>query len=251
MSLTRFYNILFLLLLQYNIQAQNNTAKGKVVYQIVSGPSIRTLEMFFNESSYFYGYNNTQDAKNLPTFKNKKYKSLQDSIADQSKIDAINLDIAKAPKQQWFGQMGDDTVTNSAFDNNLKSYCVQDVPGFVHWELQSDTITIEGLKCQKANGKFKGADYIAWFAKDIPVSVAPLQFRGLPGLILKVKNITNNVELSMVELEWPIKGIVNITSCAGTNFVSRDKMKTILEQQNGDALKLIESYKKDLKQVNK
>ena len=54
------------------------------------------------------------------------------------------------------------------------------------WKLTNETQTIIGYKCQKATCRFRGRDFIAWFAPSIPVKRGPWKFGGLPGLILKV-----------------------------------------------------------------
>lgn len=54
------------------------------------------------------------------------------------------------------------------------------------WEILPDTLTVKGFLCQKATCRFRGRDFEAWFAADIPISDGPWKFGGLPGLILKV-----------------------------------------------------------------
>lgn len=63
--------------------------------------------------------------------------------------------------------------------------CSENIP-VQNWELQEDTLTITGYLCQKATCRFRGRDYTAWFAPDIPINNGPWKFGGLPGLILKV-----------------------------------------------------------------
>lgn len=53
------------------------------------------------------------------------------------------------------------------------------------WELLPDTLTLLGYPCRKAVCRFKGRDYEAWFAPDIPRGEGPWKLHGLPGLILK------------------------------------------------------------------
>ena len=55
------------------------------------------------------------------------------------------------------------------------------------WKLTNETQTIIGYKCQKATCRFRGRDFIAWFAPAVPVKRGPWKFGGLPGLILKVQ----------------------------------------------------------------
>ena len=56
------------------------------------------------------------------------------------------------------------------------------------WKLTNETQTIIGYKCQKATCRFRGRDFIAWFAPAVPVKRGPWKFGGLPGLILKVQD---------------------------------------------------------------
>jgi GLPGLI family protein len=54
------------------------------------------------------------------------------------------------------------------------------------WEISDDTLTVIGYLCQKAECRFRGRNYTAWFAVDIPINNGPWKFGGLPGLILKL-----------------------------------------------------------------
>lgn len=54
------------------------------------------------------------------------------------------------------------------------------------WTLHNETMTILEHRCQKATCHWRGRDYVAWFAPDIPVKRGPWRFNGLPGLILKL-----------------------------------------------------------------
>ena len=55
------------------------------------------------------------------------------------------------------------------------------------WDLQEDSVkTIHGHECQKATCNFRGREWTAWFALDVPISDGPWKFSGLPGLIMEV-----------------------------------------------------------------
>ncbi len=56
----------------------------------------------------------------------------------------------------------------------------------MRWTLTDETQTILGHKCQKATCRFRGRDFEAWFAPDVPIKGGPWKFGGLPGCILKV-----------------------------------------------------------------
>ena len=59
----------------------------------------------------------------------------------------------------------------------------------MHWTLANDSQTILGHRCQKATCHFRGRDFIAWFASDVPFKGGPWKFGGLPGCILKVYDV--------------------------------------------------------------
>ena len=54
------------------------------------------------------------------------------------------------------------------------------------WTLGGERQTILGHQCQRATCHWRGRDFEAWFAPDIPVRLGPWTFGGLPGLILKL-----------------------------------------------------------------
>ena len=69
------------------------------------------------------------------------------------------------------------------------------------WEILPETKNILGYKCQKAKGKFRGREYIAWFSSDIPRSDGPWKFCGLPGLILAVQDTKGDFVFTCTAIE--------------------------------------------------
>lgn len=57
------------------------------------------------------------------------------------------------------------------------------------WRLiPSESVEILGYTCFKAETKFRGRTWYAWFAPDIPLNAGPWKLSGLPGLILKAED---------------------------------------------------------------
>ncbi|MDO4225233.1 MAG: GLPGLI family protein [Bergeyella zoohelcum] len=56
------------------------------------------------------------------------------------------------------------------------------------WKLQPEKKQIGDLKVQRATADFGGRSWEAWFCADIPFPEGPHKFRGLPGLILELKD---------------------------------------------------------------
>ncbi len=64
------------------------------------------------------------------------------------------------------------------------NFIVADPWPVISWSILPDTLSILGLKCQKATGFFKGRTYEVWFCPSIPFQVGPWKLNGLPGLIV-------------------------------------------------------------------
>lgn len=56
------------------------------------------------------------------------------------------------------------------------------------WVIDDDTRQIGPYVCRKATTTFRGRDWVAWYAEEIPVSEGPWKFAGLPGLIVQVQD---------------------------------------------------------------
>lgn len=69
------------------------------------------------------------------------------------------------------------------------------------WTLHSETKTILEHRCQKATCHWRGRDFVAWFAPDIPVKRGPWRFNGLPGLILKLYDTDHFYTFEAVSLK--------------------------------------------------
>lgn len=67
------------------------------------------------------------------------------------------------------------------------------------WKIHPKTTKIGNFMVQRATTSFGGRDWEAWFAKDIPFSEGPYKFRGLPGLILQIKDSKNHYIFNFVE----------------------------------------------------
>ncbi|MDR1984816.1 MAG: GLPGLI family protein [Prevotellaceae bacterium] len=78
----------------------------------------------------------------------------------------------------------------------------------INWQFFPDEAKeILGYNCKKATCTFRGRDYEAWYAPDIPINRGPYKFSGLPGLILRVSDSQEQVQFvceSIEKLSVPI-----------------------------------------------
>jgi len=68
-----------------------------------------------------------------------------------------------------------------------KKFDIKDSIPKLKWTILRETDKMHGYKTQKATTMYQNMKIIAWFAEDIPISIGPKIFAGLPGLIMKLK----------------------------------------------------------------
>ena len=108
-------------------------------------------------------------------------------------------------------------------------------PNNVKWETTAETKKIDNYTCYKAIykekiinrlGEEKIREIVAWFTPDLPYSYGPLEFNGLPGLIL---------ELEKLGCKLVAKSIVIDKN--KTIEIEKPKGKTINEEEYKEKLK--------------
>lgn len=74
-------------------------------------------------------------------------------------------------------------------DLYLESYfSVQEPLPIMNWKFLDEKKTIGEYNCKKASVEFRGRIYFAWYTIEIPISLGPWKFNGLPGLILEIED---------------------------------------------------------------
>ncbi len=107
-------------------------------------------------------------------------------------------------------KMGTPLIIYKNYTNNLtvcfdkigqNYYTFEELSPTFNWTIEVDTMKILNQICQKATCRFKGRSYEAWFAQGINVSEGPWKFNGLPGLILKIRDLKNDYSFEAVAIE--------------------------------------------------
>jgi GLPGLI family protein len=171
----------------------NNDVIGPYYLQAIEGAKHLKFELTFNDSISEFkliknmsldGQNlneaimNSRSRKEIYTFKNKIYRNNYASLFKENEfliIDTLN--------QNW------------VFTNESK--------------------IIDGYTCYKAtneyivdNGKIFKHPVIAWFCPQIPISIGPRGYGGLPGLILELQEWNNVFGVEKIAFSNDVKEIV-------------------------------------------
>lgn len=103
-----------------------------------------------------------------------------------------------------------------------------------NWEITTEKETINGIEAQKATTVIKddaNDQHIeAWFARSIPISSGPLQFGGLPGLIIKL-SIGPSYIVTLKDIEESPKKEKTIEKPKGTSLSHEEYLKQFKELQ--------------------
>ena len=101
------------------------------------------------------------------------------------------------------------TVQDAVF---LDYYVYEDDAEPQQWMLVTDSVRqILGYTCRKAVCSYRGRDYEAWYAPEIPVSAGPWKFAGLPGLIMSVRDASGHYTFDLSRLDFVREPIEYIT----------------------------------------
>jgi GLPGLI family protein len=87
---------------------------------------------------------------------------------------------------------------------NEKAYKVHEELLPIDWKLiPKEKKVINDYEVFKAKGIFRGREYVAWYAPDIPMNIGPWKFRGLPGLILEITDSTKSFQWIATTITYP------------------------------------------------
>ena len=92
-----------------------------------------------------------------------------------------------------------------------------------NWIIDKDTITIGGFLCKKATTTYRGRNYTAWYTEQIPKSVGPWKFWGLPGLILQITDDKKEYNFECIAINKPIE--INQIFITKKDYINTTKAK--------------------------
>ncbi|WP_329905226.1 GLPGLI family protein [Porphyromonas pogonae] len=84
---------------------------------------------------------------------------------------------------------------------NTDAYLYEDKLNDQKWHIEDSTKSILNYECQKATCTYRGRQWTAWFAPEIPIGNGPWLLGGLPGLIMEAYDSERLYVFTAVGLE--------------------------------------------------
>ncbi|UZT97216.1 GLPGLI family protein [Chryseobacterium fluminis] len=215
--------ILFLFFLGTQLLLAQNK---RFIYQYTYVPDSTNITSALTELMYL----DITDQKSL-FYSQNKYAEDSTSIAEAKKgqfyIPNANVFYrVEKIKDKVFFLTSDYGVENLRVEDNRR----------MMWNILPDKKSIGEYKAQKAVTDFGGRKWIAWFTVDIPLQDGPYKFAGLPGLIIKIEDATQNHSYQLVG----VRSIDHQTQYPALNSGTKE---LVLNQK--DFNKLFKRYRND------
>lgn len=86
-------------------------------------------------------------------------------------------------------------------ENKATKFRIDEDAPAIPWKISKDTASFSGIHCKKATAYFKGRNWIAWFAPDLPFSSGPWKLNSLPGLIIEAYDEQKDIQFNFTGIE--------------------------------------------------
>lgn len=107
------------------------------------------------------------------------------------------------------------------------------------WMLANEYKEILGYPCQKATTSFRGRDYIAWVATDIPVSDGPWLLGGVPGLILEAYDTKHEYHFEATGISRPAEVLPIVKYKEHYKSTERSKVRELCKRMHADIVQAL------------
>ncbi|MBB2145187.1 GLPGLI family protein [Pedobacter sp. LMG 31464] len=131
-------------------------------------------------------------------------KQIQEQVKNQAGSGQMSIKItgqgprASSLPDYFFFAKENKFFTQERIFNN---YLIEEVAPQINWKLTKDTNSFSGVKCQMATTYFKGRNWIAWYAPELPFQSGPWKLNGLPGLIIEAYDETKTVQFQFAGMD--------------------------------------------------
>ena len=170
-----------------------NEVIGKFFLQAIEGAKHLKFELTFNDSI-------------------SEFKLMKNMALDGENLEMAILDSRARKEIYIFKNKIYHNNSNGLFKEN--EFLIID-PLNQNWVYTNESKVIDGYTCYKAtneyivdNGKIFKHPVIAWFCPQIPISIGPRGYGGLPGLILELQEWNSVFGVEKIEFSNNVKEII-------------------------------------------
>ena len=177
--------LIFFYLSNLSLQAQQSNL---IEYDFIKNDGYNEVNkeyLIFNDSELYYA--------NITNENNLNY---EDEKLDREQMNFEPLYINLQKDSLYQSRIG---ILKSK-SSDIKRFLLVEKKPVINWKVTKESKKILGYTTYKATTTFRGRNYIAWFAPELPYNYGPWKLGGLPGLILKVENDLFSYEAKRVVL---------------------------------------------------
>ncbi len=202
--------LIYLLVLFFQFEnglAQNKKIafSGEISYEKKINRYPRANRILYNQKERYDIANYLSELKKADQFEVQKLKLLfsKEESLMTNKTGERNgvVDMAiDAPLSFYYRDIVKDSMT---FGRTVlgEEFLVQDRALPIVWKYTDEKMNILGYECKRANGLYRDSIYVvAFYTNQIPVSIGPDSFNGLPGAILGLSLPHENISVFATEV---------------------------------------------------
>lgn len=134
-----------------------------------------------------------------------------------------------------------DFKTTASINIGIDSYQVSDDRKMV-WTILPDQQKIGEFNAQKATTDFAGRKWVAWFSAELPFQDGPYKFHGLPGLIVKLEDLTKTHQFELIGTSKFTPTTEKVSEFTGKKKeieISQNQYRKIFLEDRNDPAKVI------------
>ena len=173
----RITSITVVLLLVANINLLGQNKQGNAIYQFKTSKDNKRMQLSFNDSASLFIYYKTGLDTGSTTRTSFYADYSKGAVIHSSSYDSVGKIVYRDFSHKSI-------VIRETWQPPFEPFTIKDDWVNIAWKIKDEYKNVSGFKCRKATGSFRGRDYTAWFAPEIPVPYGPWKLFGLPGLIV-------------------------------------------------------------------
>lgn len=150
------------------------------------------LLQIMKDKAFFFSENM---AKNDSMRQSDVYRA----FAATPKGQPINVTTSGRLKSKYNYSILQTSQDNQYFEGNWDESYTYKEDIIKDWKLLNESQTINTFSCKKATLRYKGRDWVAWYAPEIPLPYGPYKFTGLPGLVIKMESEDGEFSFELVK----------------------------------------------------